>query len=128
MALTLNHPTLKEVVVYGFTASIGSTPIAGVARVPWRGIITKLGMVAGATFTTDNTVTCAIALAGTTTFTAITGGVITTTAASSVAGTTGTATPTALNAVNEDDIIRFLPSGSTGSAVPGTFFAVIQMA
>lgn len=132
MALPSNH-TLDEAVVYCHTASCGATPIAAVTRFPFRGKIIKCGSIAEAAFTTDMSVAVAIipSVAGGTApgaGTAVTGSPYTVTASNSAAGTTGTMTPTAANTGNEDDTILFTPSGSTGSNVPMTFFAVIKKA
>jgi hypothetical protein len=122
MALTLNHPTLKEETVTCHTASSAGTPIACVARLPFRGKVVKVGFVVGAAFTTDMSVAVAISTV------AITGGTITVTASGSAIGTMGTAIPTGANTFVEDDYITFTPSGSTGTNIPGTAFAVIQVA
>lgn len=130
MALPVFHP-LFEVVVYAHSASVGATPIAAVARVPFKGTIIKVGLVVEAAFTTDMSVAVAVipSVAGGTApggGTAVTGSPFTVTASNSAAGTTGTMVPTAANTCNEDDTILFTPSGSTGSNVPGNFFAVIR--
>lgn len=133
MALTVNHPLLKEVTVYTCTNSIASTPLAAVARSPIRGKIVKTGAVSHGAFTTDCSIAVAIipSVAGGTApggGTAITGSPMTLTASNSAAGTSTTMTPTGANLVNEDDLIMFTPSGSTGTTIGGTFYAVIQMA
>jgi hypothetical protein len=130
MALPVAHP-LNEVTVHCHSASVGATPIAAVARVPFKGTITKVGLVVEAAFTTDMSVAVAVipSVAGGTapgSGTAVTGSPFTVTAANSAAGTTGTMVPTGANTCNEDDTIIFTPSGSTGSNVPGTFFATIR--
>lgn len=123
MALTVNHPTLKEVVVHCHSASIGGTPAAAYARAPFRGKIVKVGVITGGTITTAD---CSVATA--INGTAITGGTVTATVSGAAAGQLFSAVPTAANAVIEDDVISFTPSGASGSSIPGTFFAVIQTA
>ncbi len=122
MALTVNHPTLKEQSVCCHTPSTASSPIAAYARAPFRGKIVKVGLVVNGAFTTDMSV--AVAINGT----AVTGSPFTVTASGSAAGTMGTLVPTGANSVNEDDYISFTPSGSTGSSITGHCFAVIQVA
>lgn len=133
MALTVNHPTLKEVTVYTCTNSMGSTPLAAVARVPFRGKIVKVGAVSHGIFTTDNSVAIAVipSVAGGTapgSGTAVSGSPMTLTASNSAAGTSTSLIPTALTAVNEDDLIMFTPSGSTGTTIGATYYATIQLA
>lgn len=130
MALPVFHP-LFEAVIHCHSASVGTTPIAAVARAPFKGTIIKVGLIVEAAFTTDMSVAVAVIpnVAGGTapgSGTAVTGSPFTVTASNSALGTTGTMVPTGTNTVQEDDTISFTPSGSTGSAVPGTFFAVIR--
>ncbi len=120
MALTVNHPTLKEQTVQAYTSSIATTPLVAYTRAPFRGTIVKVsGVNHGAVTTADCTVVVKV---GTTT---VAGASITITS-TTAAGTTFSAVPTGLNTVNEDDVISFTPSGATGAAMPGTFFATIQ--
>jgi hypothetical protein len=60
--------------------------------------------------------------------TAITGGAFTMSATNSASGSTNSIIPTALNFVNEGDIINFVCSGATATAGPASFYAVIQAA
>jgi hypothetical protein len=133
MALPTPHPTLKEVQIHTSTQSIASTPLAAVARAPFRGKVVKVGAVSHGAFTTDCSVAVAIipGVAGGTApggGTAITGSPMTLTASNSAAGTSTSMIPTGANLVNEDDLIMFTPSGSTGTTIGGTFYAVIQTA
>ncbi len=121
MALTVNHPLLKEQTVYAHTPSIASSPIVAFTRAPFRGTIVKVGAVNGAAVTTADSV--AVVKVGTVT---VTGATITITS-TTAAGTCFTATPTGTNTVNEDDVISFNPTGATGGQMSGTYFAVIQM-
>lgn len=130
MALPIFHP-LFEAIVHCHSASVGATPIAAVARMPFKGTIVKVGLVVEAAFTTDMSVAVALipSVAGGAApggGTALTGSPFTVTAANSAAGTTGSMIPTGANTCQEDDTLLFTPSGSTGSNVPGTFFAVIR--
>src|SRR5258708_2950359 len=120
MALTDLHP-VSELQVNAFTSSLGSTPIATYVRAPFRGKVLKGGVVQSAAVTGTSTV--AVAIAGT----AITGGSVAVTAGA--AGGHFSAVPTAVNDVNEDDVISFTPSGATSSAgVTGACYAVIRRA
>jgi hypothetical protein len=117
MALTTLHP-LSEVVINANSTSIGATPIVAYARAPFRGKIVKVGLNQTAAVTGTGTLTVAI------NGTAVTGGVATYTAGS--AGTHFSAIPTALNFVNEDDVISFTPAGATGATIAGNCYAVIR--
>jgi hypothetical protein len=133
MALTVNHPLLKEQTVSCHTASFGTTPIAANTRAGFRGKIVKLVSVVNAAFTGTLTVTASIipaAADGTApgAGTAITGGVITQSATNSASGSTNSVVPTGANLVNEDDVINFVCSGATATAGPASFYAVIQVA
>lgn len=132
MALPVNHP-VNEQRVNCHTASFGSTPIAGVVTAPFRGKIIKLGCVVDLAFTGTLTVTPSIIPAAADGVapgagTAITGGAFTMSATNSASGSTNSIVPTALNLVNEDDIISFVPSGATATNGPATFYAVIARA
>ena len=118
MALPEPHP-LSEVQVMAFTSSLGSTPVAAYARAPVRGKVLKVGIVQSGAVTGTATVTTAINGA------AVAGGAVTVTAGA--AGSHFSATPSALNDVNEDDVISFTPAGATG-AVSGHCYAVIRRA
>jgi hypothetical protein len=131
--LTLNHPMLKEQQVSCHTASFGSTPIAANVRAPCRGKIVNLIAVVNAAFTGTLTVTTSIIPAAADGVapgagTAVTGGAFTMSATNSASGSTNSIVPTALNFVNEGDIINFVPSGATATAGPASFYAVIQAA
>lgn len=133
MALTVNHPTLKEQRVETATQSIASTPLACVAVAPFRGRIVNLGGVSHGAFTTDCSVAIAIiaSVAGGTapgSGTAVSGSPMVLTASNSAAGTSNALVPSAATFVNEGDLIMFTPSGSTGTTIGGTFYAVIQPA
>lgn len=120
MALTQNKP-LHEETAHCHSASIASTPVAAYTRAPVRGKIVKVWSISGDAITVaDCTVTTAI------NGTEITGGAITVANASSAAGDYDEATPTGANYVNEGDVISFTPAGATGTAVTGSFGAVIR--
>lgn len=121
MALTTNHPLLKEVRVYCHLAD-GAAVTTAYTVSPIRGKIVKVQAVAGAVVDSDRTITTSIGA------TAITGGAITQTASGSAAGDVSSATPTAANAVNEGDTISFASDGAGSTACPTTMVATIQMA
>ncbi len=120
MALTENHP-LSEVQASCHSASIGGTPVAAYARVPFRGKIMKLAAVTGGVITSADA-TIATAINGT----AITGGSITVTVSGAAAGQEFSAIPTGANNVNEGDVVSFTSSGASGSSIPGSFYAIIR--
>jgi hypothetical protein len=116
MALPNNHP-LSELVVHGYSSSLGATPITAYMRAPTRGKIIEVGVIQNGTVTGTATVTTAVNGA------AIAGGALTVTAGG--AGALFSANPTAANDVNEGDVISFAPSGATGT-VTGYCYAVIR--
>lgn len=118
MALPENHP-LSEAQVTAYSSSIGATPLVAYARAPFRGKVLKVGVIQ------DGAVTGTAAVATAINGTAVTGGALSVTGGA--AGTLFSATPTAANDVNEDDVISWTPSGATGT-VTGQFFAVIRRA
>jgi hypothetical protein len=123
MALTVNHPLLKEQTVQAHSASIGASAATAYTTARFRGKIVKLiGVTGGVITTADATVTCSI------NGTAITGGSFVITSTSAAAGQVFSATPTGANTVVEDDVISFAPSGGSAASIPGTFQAVIQSA
>lgn len=122
MPLPNNHPTLKEAQVGCYSPSIGASPAAAYTRAPFRGRIVKFGGVTGGAITTAD---CAVAVA-------VNGasiGSFTVTVAGAAAGQLFSGAPTTFagQAVNEDDVISFTPSGASGAAVPANFFAVLQV-
>lgn len=132
MALTVNHPTLKEVQVSCHTASFGTTPIAANVRSPFRGKIVGFSTVVNASFTgtllvTPNIIVAAADAAAPGAGTAVTGGTMTLSSTNSASGTTLSSVPTAANFVNEGDIINFICSGATATAGPASFYAIIQV-
>lgn len=116
MSLPNNHP-LNEVTLHAYSSSLGGTPIVAYVRAPFRCKVLKVGVVQNGAVTGTSTV--ATAIGGT----AITGGSISVTGGS--AGSLFSATPTAANRANEDDVISFTPSGATGT-VTGACFAVVR--
>lgn len=120
MALTVNHPLLKEVRVYAYMADVSTAGSAFVAS-PIRGKIVKMGSTIYAAITSaDSAITTEI------NGTAVTGGSWTIANASSAPGDLDTAVPTAANQVNEDDVIEFISDGASSTTSPAMFFAVIQ--
>lgn len=112
MALSVNH-RFDERTVYGSALNV-STGIAGVIRAPFRGTVTKVGVMVGSVVSTADA-TCTVSIAGT----AVTGGALVITTASSAIGDHFSAVPTAANTCNEDDVIKFAMTGSgtTGGIV-----------
>lgn len=122
MALTVNHPLLKEIRVYTTHVDTGSALSAATIS-PIRGKIVKLESVVHAAIgTANNAITCAI------NGTAITGGTLTQLTASSAIGDVVSAVPTGANLVNEGDVISFASDGAGTNVTPTTFVATIQMA
>lgn len=117
MPLANNH-TLDETRVSVSTTSIGGTPVACYVGVPLRGQITKLSLVAQGAITTAD---CAIAVA--INGTASTACAFVLPLASAAAGQIVTLVPTSPVYVNEDDVIKFTPSGASGSTIGGLFTA-----
>lgn len=117
MALTVNHPLIREHTITAFTSSLGSTPLVAYVRAPFRGKIVKVGVVQNGAVTGTSTVATAI------NGTAVTGGSLSVTGGS--AGTLFSAVPTAAHRVVEDDVISFTPSGATGT-VTGHCFVVLR--
>jgi hypothetical protein len=123
MPLPNNHPTLKEAQAACHSASIGASPVAAYTRAPFRGRIVKFGGVTSGTITTADC-TVAVAVNGSSI------GTFTITVAGAAAGQLFSGAPStfANQAVNEDDVISFTPSGASGASVPASFFAVLQAA
>lgn len=122
MALTVNHPLLREVRVYCTHIDTGSALSAAVTS-PIRGKIVKLESVVHAAIgTANNAITVAI------NGTSITGGTLTQLTASSAIGDVVTAVPTALNFVAEGDVISYASDGAGTNVTPTTFIATIQTA
>jgi hypothetical protein len=115
MALPLNHP-LSDVFMTTVVADV-ATGRSGFVRAPVRGKVVRIGTLLGAAATTaDATITTSIAA------TAITGGAFVITQSGSAAGDedyastdgTGNSTISALNFVNEGDLIKWAVTGSGG--------------
>lgn len=119
MAFSTNH-TLDENRVSTSTSSIGGTPLACYVGVPVRGQLIKLSLVAQGVITTAD---CAIAVAinGTTN----TACAFILPVAGAAAGQIVTLVPTSAVYVNEDDVIRFTPSGASGATIGGVFTATV---
>jgi hypothetical protein len=120
MALPVNRPfDLRR--CYCHTASVGATAVAAHTAPPTKGYLKKFGSILGGAITSaDATIT--VAVDGTTvgTFTIANG--------SSAAGDFDSGEPTAVTFVNEDSVIRFTPSGASGSSIPCMFFADVEAA
>lgn len=123
MALTINHPTLKESRTHASTTSIGGTPVACYAAVPYRGRISQITACdQGAITTADCTVTVAI---NGTTSTPLAGTIALTGAA---AGRVTSWIPTSAVYVAEGDYITITPSGASGSTIGCNFTIYVQTA
>ena len=124
MALPELHP-LSELQLSSFTSSVGQSAIPGYIRAPFRCKVLKVGsLLKAAISTADATITTNIISGATTT--AITGGAFTITQSGSAAGDHDNAIPTAANIANEDEIISFVSTGSSGSAIGCDFYAVVR--
>lgn len=122
MALTVNHPLLKQVRVECYMADVGTAGSAFTTS-PIRGKIVKMGSVIHAAVTTaDAAITSKIK------GTAVTGGAWTIAFSGAAAGDVDTAVPTAANRVNEDDNIEFITDGASSGTAPATFWAIIEAA
>jgi hypothetical protein len=133
MALTNTHNLLREETIYTCTNSIGATPLACVAVMPFNGYISQVQAVSHGTFVTDCSVAVKIitqVAGGTapTAGTAVTGSPMTITAANSAAGTTAIMAPSGANFAFEGDLIAITPSGSTGTTIGCTFAVTVKRA
>ncbi len=122
MALTLNHPLLKEQTVYAYSSSIGATPIAAATQAQFRGRIMEVGCIPSGTLTSSNSVEFSI------NGTDVTGSPFVMVSTGAGIGVATSAVPTGANTVNQGDYITFTPSGGAGASVPGMFYAVIRAA
>ncbi len=120
MALTLNHPLLKEQTVWCHSASIGATPIAAATQAQFRGKVIEVGCVPSGVLTSSNS--NAFAINGT----AMTGSPFVMVSTGAGIGVATSAVPSGANLVNQGDYLTFTPSGGAGVAVPGMYYAVIQ--
>lgn len=121
MPLPTTSPLFETVI--DTTALSVATGVSGVMRAPFRGKIVKVGTMIGSVVSTaDATVTTSIA------GTAVTGGAFVITQSGSAIGDHDTATPTAANFCNEDDLIRFAMTGSGTAGGHVYCYAVIQRA
>lgn len=121
MALPVTHP-LDEVTISTNATSVVSA-IAGVMRAPFRGKIVQVGTMLSAPITTaDATVTTSIGS------TAITGGSFVITQSGSAIGDHDFANPTAANICQENDLIKFVMSGSGTAGADTHCYAVIRRA
>jgi hypothetical protein len=121
MALTVNHPTLKETVVYTTTVVDSSAAVSMFGRAPFRGKIVKWGVINTGVVDSDRVFT------GKVNGTAITG-TLTVVASGSAAGDINSSVPTAGNTVNEDDKLEIASDGAGSTASVCAGFFVIQVA
>jgi hypothetical protein len=131
MALTVNHPTLKEQTVY---AIAGAATIVVATPARFRGKIVKVGAILGAAITSAPLVITAAIVPATADAaapgagTAITMPALSISNTNSAAGSGNNVVPTAANFINEDDSIVFTPSGAAGATTSVTYYATIQVA
>src|SRR5690348_8880498 len=111
MALTVNHPLLKEQTVHAYVTD-SSAAVSGYTSARFRGKIVKFGAVIGAAVDSDRVITVKI------NGTSVTGGTVTLTASGSAAGNVFSAVPTGANLVVEDDTIEFASDGAGATACP----------
>jgi hypothetical protein len=123
MPVTSLHDLSKEKQIFGHTASAATTPVVACAISPFAGKLTKLGLVACATYTGTMSVAVAVISGGTTT--AVSGSPFT--LAAGPIGTTGTLVPTADTYLADGDIVTFTPSGATNAAVPAHVFGIVRL-
>ena len=121
MALTVNHPTLKEQVVPTTTVVDSSAVVSMWARAPFRGNVVKWGVINAAVVDSDRTFTMKInATASAPTLVVAASG--------SAAGDNQSAVPTAGFAVNEGDKLEIASDGAGSTASVCSGFFVIQVA
>lgn len=122
MALTVNHPLLKQVRVTAYMADV-STAGSAFAISPIRGKVIEVGSVIYNAITTADSA-ASTKIAGT----AITGGTWTIAFSGSAAGNVNSAVPTAANTCNEGDNIEFITDGASSTTCPAEFYAIVEMA
>jgi hypothetical protein len=131
MALTVNHPLLKE---QTFTVTAGAATIVCAVRAQYRGKIVKIGATLGAAITSaplvvvGSIIAAAADAAAPGAGTAITHPTLSVSNTNSAAGSGNSVVPTAANIVNEDDVIVFTPSGAAGATTAVTYAVTIQVA
>lgn len=122
MALPINEP-FREVVVYGYSTSIGTSPAIANMVSPIKGTIVRTGAVVTVGTTTGaGTVKVSTTLSGSTDI----GSLLLPIGA---AGTATTDTPAAAGVdrtVQEGDVITWTPASGGGASVTGHFMAVIR--
>jgi hypothetical protein len=116
-----NNRVFSEERVSTSTTSIGGTPVACYVGVPFRGRITKWSLVAQGAITTAD---AAIAVAVNGTANSAMAGTLP--VASAAAGQILTVVPTSPVYVNEDDVVKFTPSGASGASIGGLFTIYVQ--
>lgn len=126
MALTVNHPMLKEVWIQG-TIPDGAAANALVCFTsPVRGKIVECRVTNSAVVDSDRVYTFYIGTGGSPT--AITGGAVTCVASGSVIGGSTSVTPTAANSVVEGDTIQAITDGAGSTATISICAVRIQLA
>ncbi len=121
MALTVNHPLLKEQTIYTNTVVDSSAVVSMWARAPFRGKVVRWGVTNGAVVDSDRTFTFninAVASAPT----------LVVAASGSAAGDNQSAVPTAGNAFVEGDKLEIASDGAGSTASVCQGFFVVQIA
>lgn len=131
MALTLNHPLLRE---QTFTVTTGAATIVCAVVAPFRGKVVKIGAVLGAAITSAPLVITAAIIPATAdaaapgSGTAITIPTLSISNTNSAAGSGNSVVPSTLNLVNEGDAVVLTPSGAAGATTAVTYYVTIQAA
>lgn len=121
MALTVNHPTLKEVVIPTTTVVDSSAAVSMYGRAPFRGKIVKWGVINTGVVDSDRVFTAKVngtAIAPT----------LTVAASGSAAGDNNSSVPASGFAVNEDDKLEIASDGAGSTASVASGFFVVQVA
>jgi len=116
MAIPGNHPFLKEAFETIYCSSIGGTPVSTYIRAPFNCRIGTMSVTPHGAITTAD---CAIAVAVNGTANSNLAGTLPVSGAA--AGTPAVWTPLIPTYVAEGDIIKFTPSGASGSSIAATF-------
>ena len=126
MALTVNHPTLKEVWVHGTIPDGSAANTLVCFTSPVRGKVIECRVTNSAVVDSDRVYTFSIGTGASPT--AITGGAVTCVASGSVIGGSTSVTPTAANAVNEGDTIQVITDGAGSTSTISVCAVRIQLA
>ncbi len=126
MALTVNHPTLKEIWLHGTIPDGQAASTLVCFTSPVRGKIIECRVTNSAVVDSDRVYTFYTGTGGSPT--AITGGAVTCVASGSAIGGSTSVTPTAANFVNEGDTIQVVTDGAGSTACISVCAVRIQLA